>query len=86
MADRSVVTAKGQVTIPKPVREALGLQEAAVVEFEIRSGEAVLRPARQTFLARFASIRPRERPEKWEKVRQRVADNVARRPVGKRRA
>jgi AbrB family looped-hinge helix DNA binding protein len=39
----ATVTRKGQVTIPKVVREALGLGPGAKVVFEIREGEAVLR-------------------------------------------
>lgn len=85
MTDRSVVTAKGQVTIPKPVRDRLGIHAADVVEFEVRQGEAILRPARAGFLARFASVAPRERPERWARVRQGVAADVSRRAAGDRR-
>lgn len=79
MTARSTVTAKGQVTIPKQVREALGIHEADGVEFEVRQGEAVLRPVTRSFLARFASIKPRQRPENWKQIRKRVAEDVARR-------
>ncbi|MBM3471250.1 MAG: AbrB/MazE/SpoVT family DNA-binding domain-containing protein [Armatimonadetes bacterium] len=34
----TVVTAKGQVTIPKSVRDRLGIHAADVVEFEVRQG------------------------------------------------
>ena len=61
MVYRSVVTAKGQATIPKPVRDRLGIHP------------------------RFASIAPRERPERWARVRQGVAADVARRAAGGRR-
>ena len=38
------VTTKGQVTIPKKVRERLGIEPGSAVEFELtESGEAVLR-------------------------------------------
>lgn len=39
----SAVTQKGQVTIPKAIRSALGLRPGVRVEFELRGGEAVLR-------------------------------------------
>ena len=40
------VTSKGQVTIPKPVRDYLGLRAGTPVRFErLASGEIVLRPA-----------------------------------------
>lgn len=85
MTGRSVVTTKGQVTIPKHVREALGIREADVVEFEMRKGEAVVRRVRRSFLSRFASIAPKEQPEKWKQVRKHVAEDVARRLTEKRR-
>lgn len=44
---KSRLSSKGQVTIPKPVREALGLSPGEEVVFEIREGEAILRPRRR---------------------------------------
>lgn len=39
------VTSKGQVTIPKKVREQLGIEAGSVVAFELtEGGEVVLRP------------------------------------------
>jgi antitoxin PrlF len=43
------LTSKGQVTIPKNVRDYLGLKSGATVSFErLGSGEIVLRPTRRT--------------------------------------
>jgi len=39
----AIVTADGRVTLPERVREALGLEPGAEVEFDIRDGEAVIR-------------------------------------------
>jgi AbrB family looped-hinge helix DNA binding protein len=39
------VTSKGQVTIPKAVREHLGIAPGDAVEFRIEGGLAVVRPA-----------------------------------------
>jgi AbrB family looped-hinge helix DNA binding protein len=42
----TTLTSKGQVTIPKKVREALHLQPGSAVEFAVNaSGEVVLRKA-----------------------------------------
>ena len=38
---KSVVSEKGQVTIPKPLRERLGLRPGQVLEFETRHGVLV---------------------------------------------
>lgn len=47
------VTRNYQVTIPVEVREALGIKEGDYVEFELRDGTALLRPARK----RWSTIR-----------------------------
>jgi antitoxin PrlF len=39
----ATVTSKGQITLPKRVREALGLGPGAEVEFEIAEGAAIMR-------------------------------------------
>ena len=39
----ATVTAKGQVTIPKQVREALGLRPGSHVEFVIEPGRVILK-------------------------------------------
>ncbi len=45
----SNLTSKGQVTVPKSVRDYLGLRPGSAVIFERRSsGEVVLRPASRT--------------------------------------
>lgn len=40
---KSVISSKGQVTVPVEVREKLGLWPGTVVEFEISGGTALLR-------------------------------------------
>jgi AbrB family looped-hinge helix DNA binding protein len=64
----SNVTSKGQVTIPKKVRERLGIEAGSAVAFELTdAGEVVLRPvvrgnARRPARApksRFAKLRGR---------------------------
>jgi antitoxin PrlF len=62
---RATLTSKGQVTIPKRIRDALSLQQGAVVEFSVNViGEVVLRqrrPARHGDVCgdRFDAVRGR---------------------------
>jgi antitoxin PrlF len=43
----TTLTSKGQVTIPKRIRDALGLHPGTAVEFSVNAGgEVVLHPAR----------------------------------------
>ena len=43
-----VVTSKGQVTVPKPIRERLGLKQGDRIEFVAESGRTVVRRARKS--------------------------------------
>jgi antitoxin PrlF len=44
----TTVTSKGQVTVPKKVRDYLGLKTGSIVDFErLPTGEIVLRPTRR---------------------------------------
>ena len=42
----STLTSQGQTEIPKPIREALGLQPGDRIEFILKDEHALLRPAR----------------------------------------
>jgi antitoxin PrlF len=69
------LTSKGQITIPKAVREALGLQEGDQVVFRVEGGRAVL--ARTPDLLELAGsvIMPEDAEGlSWEEIRRRVRD------------
>jgi len=68
----SRVTAKGQATIPKEIRERLGIQPGDRVAFILRGDEVILRPIKGTLLDLRGSIEPRRRPEDLERVRAEV--------------
>lgn len=59
MTKQSNLTVKGQVTIPKDVRDALGLKPGEPVEFDMRDGEAVIRKAPVDREREIAAIRRR---------------------------
>jgi len=46
VADSSIISTKGQVTVPKQVRARLGLRIGDRVEFVLRDGDTVIRPIR----------------------------------------
>jgi AbrB family looped-hinge helix DNA binding protein len=59
----TILTVKGQITLPKSVRDYLGLKAGSAVTFEhLPSGEVALRPAKKhakTAATRFALLRGR---------------------------
>ena len=43
---KATVTSKGQITIPREVRERLGLAQGDIIEFSVENGKTVVRPLR----------------------------------------
>ena len=78
----STITAKGQVTIPKAIRERLGLSEGDKLEFSIDdSGCIVVRPRHADnicgILRNFAPDVPVTVDAMNEAIRRRAADTVS---------
>ena len=54
---KSTVTAKYQTTVPKAVREKLGIRVHDALEWVVEGGKAVVYPMRNAFLRRRNSIK-----------------------------
>lgn len=64
------LTSKGQVTVPKPVREALGLSTGDSVIFRLESGCAILAKSPDLLeLAGAVSVPPAKRGMRWAEIR-----------------
>ncbi len=50
------LTRQGQITVPKPVRDALGLEAGDQLEFEVRDGQALVTPRHRHRVLEFAGI------------------------------
>ncbi|MBC7170339.1 type II toxin-antitoxin system PrlF family antitoxin [Candidatus Bipolaricaulota bacterium] len=66
------VTAKGQTTIPKPIRDALGLKPGDRVLFVRKKEGVMLVPASGTLREQRGTVAPRRRPEDFAEVREGV--------------
>lgn len=73
----STMTRKGQVTIPKEIRDKLGLTEGDRVFFVPRGDEIVLKVLRGNILDLRGSVRPKKRPEDFDRVRESTKRKVA---------
>jgi antitoxin PrlF len=51
------ITSKGQITIPKEVRKALGLKEGKEVVFIIGGGEAIMKPKAKNPMEELVKLR-----------------------------
>jgi len=78
----STITRKGQVTIPKVIRDRLGIKEGEKVLFVMRGEEVVLKVVKGTILDLKGSVKPSARPEDFERIRQSVRRAVAKRVAG----
>lgn len=76
MATKTSITQKGQVTIPKKIREYLGLKIKNHVEFEIEKGQVIIKPA-TSLEANFGKIKPKMKPENFAKARKSFERGVA---------
>lgn len=78
----STITRKGQVTIPKAIRDRLGVKEGEKVLFVMRGEEVVLKVVKGTILDLRGSVRPFAHPEDFAKIRQSVKQAVGKRVAG----
>lgn len=80
------VTFKGQITIPKAVREALDIRTGDSVTFRIERDHAVLKPLKKKALLDFYGALPSTRPYPGvEAVRKKVRHKIAERIAGRKK-
>ena len=73
------ITAKGQLTIPKEIRDALRVGPGDRILFLIEGSKTLLYPVKGTLLDLRGSVKPKNPPEDLDKVREEVKRKVARR-------
>jgi AbrB family looped-hinge helix DNA binding protein len=76
----SVMTRKGQVTVPAEIRRALQLREGDKLVFSLESqpeGQITLRPVRSVAAMTAGAITPRQRPEDLEALKAEAWEEVA---------
>ncbi|OHA64049.1 MAG: hypothetical protein A2940_01300 [Candidatus Wildermuthbacteria bacterium RIFCSPLOWO2_01_FULL_48_29] len=76
---KSYLTRKSQVTIPKMVRDAIGVKPGDQVEFLVDETKesAYLVPVRSKLLENFGAVKPRKRPEDFKKLREEFEKGVS---------
>lgn len=75
----SVLTSKGQMTIPKEVRKALNLRPSEKVIIVVEGNRAILQPLKGNLLDIGGSVKitDKEKPIQFKKVREEVKKRVA---------
>ena len=75
----SVVTRKGQITLPAEIRRSLGIKEGDKVALSIDEadeGRVIVKPVRSVAALTFGAVRPRKQPEDFEELRARFEEAV----------
>jgi AbrB family looped-hinge helix DNA binding protein len=78
----TVVTRKGQITLPAEMRKLLGIKEGdkVAVTLEDAGGEEPrlsLKPVRSVAEMTFGAVRPRKRPEDFNELRREFEEGMA---------
>ena len=82
--NKAKITLKGQVTIPKEVRNSLDIKEGDSVIFVIQKDHAVLKPLKKKSLKDFYGVLPATQPYSgMESVREEVHHKLAKHLLGK---
>ena len=69
----ATVTSKGQITLPKPIRDQLGLTEGTRLDFDIVDGAIRARPVSRTALDLLGVLRqPGRKPVSLEEMQQAI--------------
>lgn len=72
----STITAKGQITIPRRIREFLHVRPKDKIAFEIENEEVKIKPAMDVESA-FGIIKPKQKPENFRAMRETVERAIA---------
>jgi AbrB family looped-hinge helix DNA binding protein len=75
----STLTKKGQVTIPKEIRNILGIKEHDKVMFVKKDGDIIVKHISGDIFDLRGSLKPIKEPEDFEKIR-----NIARKSAAKK--
>jgi AbrB family looped-hinge helix DNA binding protein len=74
---KSKITFKGQVTIPRMVREALGLAVGDEVTFVVRDGTAWIEPRNVDTKALRGMVKRKGKPVSLEQMEQAIRDGAS---------
>ncbi len=73
----TVVTRKGQVTIPAPIREALGIKRGDTIAFQLEGKTAKLKPIASTLAEGYQSIPALKQPLSEAEIEEVISDEAA---------
>lgn len=80
----SVLTSKGQITIPKSIRKLLKLKAKDKIIFVPDGDHIIMVPVKENILDLYGSVKHKGGPLDFKKLRKKVTSEVARKALGNR--
>ena len=74
----SIVTTKGQTTIPKAIRAFLKLEAKDKILYQVENDKVIMRPLKGDILDLRGSVKTEEKPVDFEKIRKVTRKRIAR--------
>jgi AbrB family looped-hinge helix DNA binding protein len=77
ITDRTVLTKKSQITLPKRIREFLKLKPGDQVKFVLEDNVVQIVPVRSRLEEGFGKVRAKRKPEDFKRIREIVEEEIA---------
>jgi AbrB family looped-hinge helix DNA binding protein len=76
ITNRTTLTKKSQITLPKKVREVLKVKPGDQVSFKVEGDEVKVIPLPSLLDENFGKVEPRRKPEDFREVRRNFEEKV----------
>lgn len=77
LTDKFVLTKKSQITLPKQVREFLGVKPGDQITFVIEDNSVKIMPVKSKLEENFGKVKPIQKPEDFKQIREFVEKEIA---------
>ena len=75
--NKSVLTKKSQVTLPKQIRDFLGVKAGEQISFVIEDNTVKIFPIKSKLEENFGKVKPIQKPEDFKQIREFVEQKIS---------
>ena len=75
--NKSVLTKKSQVTLPKQIRDFLGIKAGERISFVIEDNTVKIVPIKSKLEENFGKVKPIQKPEDFKQIRESVEQKIS---------
>jgi len=79
--NKSVLTKKSQVTLPKQIRDFLGVKAGEQISFVIEDNTVKIFPIKSKLEENFGKVKPLNKPEDFKQIREFVEQKIVQEAV-----